>query len=291
MLKLDLLDIIQTPTPLIKVKNELFDSKVVEVFCKQDFKTHPQVSGNKWRKLKYNLIEARRLGKNKILSFGGAYSNHVYALGAIAAHSDFEVHLVIRGEELNENSNSTLNYAFKSGVKLHFVSRENYRNKTKITEEFGQEFYSIPEGGTNKFALFGVSEMVDEILDKLVPTHICCAMGTAGTISGIINSKHYKNEVIGIPVLKGGKGLLIDIESNIDFEKTRLEIFDEYHFGGYGKSTTELQNFALEFETTNNFKLDAVYTSKLFYAIYDKISKGYFPEGSKIVIYHSGGLR
>lgn len=288
---LDIQNDIRIPTPLIEIYEPIFTQKKLKVFVKADFLTHPQLSGNKWRKLKYNLEAAANCGKNKLLSFGGAYSNHVYALGGVATNTPFEVNCIIRGEELNNTSNSTLKYAHDSGVKLHFVSRIDYRNKENLAAEFGQSYFVIPEGGTNNLALSGVSEVIDEINAVLKVDVIMAAMGTGGTIAGMLSNKNYRGKFIGIPVIKNGHWLETEVASLVDFDRKKLSIFSEFHGGGYGKITPELKFFAEGFYRKHHIKLDLIYTAKLFYAFYELVRNDYFAPNQQIVLYHSGGLR
>ncbi len=282
---------IRVPTPLVELHETIFLQKKLRVFLKADYLTHPQLSGNKWRKLKYNLVAAQKLGKTKLLSFGGAYSNHVYALGGVAKLTDFEVHCVIRGDELTAKSNETLAYADQNGVKLHFVTRTDYRDKVALTKRFGDDFYLIPEGGTNKEALTGMSEVMDEIVDVMSPDVIVAAMGTGGTVAGLLCNNRFRGKLIGIPVLKNGLGLLEDLKHLVDFDETKFTLLPHYHGGGYGKTTPALQNFARNFFLRHQIRLDAIYTAKLVSGVYDLIYQDYFLPEQQVVIYHSGGLR
>ncbi len=210
-----IIQILKLPSPLQKLHDESFEEKNLKVFVKRDDLIHPEISGNKWRKLKYNLLKARHLGYDSILTFGGAYSNHIYATAAAGKYFGFDTIGIIRGDELNENSSSTLKFATECGMKLHFVTRSEYREMrenaiNKIfthsrTHSFTHSFI-IPEGGTNEFALGGVGEMVDEISEQLgaAPNYIICPVGTGGTISGIIAKSDQKTTVLGICVLKNG---------------------------------------------------------------------------------------
>lgn len=288
---LDFFNEIRTPTPLIQLHCDLFAEKSVRVYLKADYLTHPLLSGNKWRKLKYNLLAAKVQNFTKLLSFGGAYSNHVYALAGVAKLTDFQVHIAVRGEELNSESNATLAYAQACGVKLHFVSRQKYRDKESIANEFGESFFVIPEGGSNEFSLRGTSEVIDEITAEIKPDYIIAAMGTGGTVGGFLTNETFQGKIIGIPVIKGG----LDLKDAI-FELTKnatenLTILPDYHLGGYGKTPDFLKQFMLDFESNFNIELDSIYTAKLCYAVMDLVRNDYFRADNKLVIYHSGGLR
>ncbi len=203
--------ILQLPSPLQKLNDVAFDEKGLKVYVKRDDLIHPEISGNKWRKLKYNLLNAKDLGYESILTFGGAYSNHIYATAAAGKYFGFETIGIIRGDELNENSSQTLKFAAECGMKLHFVSRSDYREMRENPQNHSiilslKHSFIIPEGGTNEFALGGVGEMVDEISEQLgyAPDYIICPVGTGGTISGIIAKSNHKTTVLGICVLKNG---------------------------------------------------------------------------------------
>lgn len=282
------------PSPLQKWENKLFRQKGVNVFIKRDDLIHPILSGNKYRKLKFNLLNAEKLGFRKILSFGGAYSNHLYAMAGVAKFTSFEVEMIVRGEELNEFSSPTLKFAADCGVQLTFVNRTAYRNKEKLSFERGQGSFVIPEGGSNKYCLTGIHEMISEVEKELKPTHICAAMGSGGTVAGICSAPIALNyQVIGVPVLKNSGFLLEDISKLLTKKDSRrdLELLVDYHFGGYAKYTPNLLQFIESFEEETQIPLEHVYTGKLFYAIKNEIETDYFPSGSSILIYHSGGIQ
>lgn len=284
----DFASFINTPTPLRQLHCSLFEEKQVEVWIKEDYKTHEAVSGNKFRKLKYNLIEAGERGFDKLLTFGGAYSNHIYAVASAAKHLGFHSCGIIRGDELNEKSSPTLSFAAEMGMDLQFISRSDYRNKAEISKE---DYFLIPEGGTNELAIPGVSEMVDEILEIIHPTHIFSAAGTGGTATGILSNQNWNGQCLVVPVLKNGGFLRKDIETLLGYTDSRLELFTNYHFGGYGKWNEELSLFIESFEYKFNIPLDPVYTGKLLFAVFDLIEKDQLPKKSKLVVYHSGGLQ
>jgi 1-aminocyclopropane-1-carboxylate deaminase len=281
------------PTPLQKLQSPIFDEKNIEVWVKRDDETHPAISGNKFRKLKYNLIKAEKLNKNKLLTFGGAFSNHIYALAAAANIFNFESVGIIRGDELNKESSPTLKFSSESGMKMHFLTRNAYRDKEALRGQFeDKNTYFIPEGGSNAEALKGCAEMLDEVLKEISPTHFCLAAGTGGTTAGVLSNANYKGKTYCFPVLKKGGFIKDEIEALITLEKDgKLHLFLDYHFGGYAKKTQKLLAFMHTFETQYLFKLDQVYTAKLFFGVFDLISKNHFPPNSKIVIYHSGGLQ
>jgi 1-aminocyclopropane-1-carboxylate deaminase len=266
----------------------------IELFIKREDLLHPIISGNKFRKLKYNIQEAKRLGHATLLTFGGAFSNHILAVAGAGAEFGFKTIGVIRGEELEckINENPTLAQAQELGMQFYFVSRAAYRDKEQpsfvshLHEKYGN-FYLVPEGGTNDFAIKGCEEILTDT-DKEYFTHIICAVGTGGTISGLINSSTEKQQLIGFSSLKGA--FLSEVIRNF-VSKTNWSISDTYHFGGYGKVTDELIHFLNSFYSQTAIPLDPVYTGKMVFGILDWIEKGYFPPNAKILMIHTGGLQ
>lgn len=265
----------------------------ITLYIKREDLLHPQISGNKFRKLKYNLAQAKKEGKKTILTFGGAFSNHILAVAAAGKEYGFITIGVIRGEELKDkiDENPTLMKAREFGMAFEFVSRETYRDKDKpvfvegLKDKFG-DFYLIPEGGTNDLAVKGCEEILTE--DDAKFDYICCSVGTGGTISGIINCSKNSQQVLGFPALKGDF-LREDICRFV--AKSNWDLITPYHFGGYGKVSEELIRFINEFYQINRIPLDPIYTGKMVFGVLDLISKNYFPENSKILMIHTGGLQ
>lgn len=270
----------------IIIKNKLLSIKREDLL-------HPYISGNKFRKLKYNIEEVKRLNKNTLLTFGGAYSNHILAVAAVGKEYGFKTIGIIRGEELVNNieNNPTLSKAKEFGMEFDFISRDNYRNKNDenfiatLKLKFG-DFYLLPEGGTNLLAIKGCEEIVTSEDDAF--DYICCAVGTGGTISGVINCSKHCQKVLGFPALKGDF-LQEDIRKFAN--KENWELINDYHFGGYAKTTNELIDFMNEFYTQYQIPLDPIYTGKMVFGVFDLIKKNYFPENVKILILHTGGLQ
>jgi 1-aminocyclopropane-1-carboxylate deaminase len=256
---------------------------------------HPLISGNKWRKLKYNLMEAEKQGFKTILSFGGAFSNHIYSLAAAGKIFGFDTIGIIRGEKY-EKLNPTLSFAESCGMKIFYLGRESYRGKEEreVLEKFKKDlppFYLVPEGGSNAAGVKGCEEIIPEINEKF--NYICTACGTGGTVSGLIRSAGEGRKVLGFSALKG-EGMLDEKVKGFVGEKASKadwKIFYEYHFGGYAKINPELISFMKGFERRYGFLLEPVYTAKMFFGIFDLIHKGYFPSGSKIIALHTGGLQ
>lgn len=265
----------------------------LRLFIKREDELHPFVSGNKFRKLKYNLQEAKRQTKKTLLTFGGAYSNHIAATAYAAKTEGFKSIGVIRGEELvsKVEVNPTLKFAKSCGMDFKFVTREDYRKKN--TDSFLEaleithgDFYFIPEGGTNELAVKGCKEILNESEKDF--DFICVCVGTGGTIAGLINSSRSDQKILGFPALKGDF-LSRDIRK---FAKSKnWELISDYHFGGYGKIKPELITFINQFKTDYNIQLDPIYTGKMMYGIFDLINKNYFAKDAKILVIHTGGLQ
>ncbi|HEY9169709.1 MAG TPA: pyridoxal-phosphate dependent enzyme [Lutibacter sp.] len=274
------------------------EDRDVSLFIKREDELHPFISGNKYRKLKYNLEEASKQQKSTLLTFGGAYSNHIAATAAAGFAYNLKTIGIIRGDELANNftktiqNNPTLKFASDHNMQFEFVSRAAYRDKTspefiaKLQEKFGN-FYLVPEGGTNNFALKGCEEIMTE--DDAKYTIICCAVGTGGTISGIINSLNNQQKAIGFPALKGDF-LQHEIKKYI-LKSDNWSLNTNYHFGGYAKVSEELIIFINKFKSETKIPLDPVYTGKMMFGIVDLIKNDYFEKGTKILAIHTGGLQ
>ena len=272
--------------------------KDVSLFVKREDELHPFISGNKYRKLTYNLEEAAKQNHHTLLTFGGAYSNHIAAVASAGFEHGFKTIGVIRGDELANNldavlqQNSTLKFASEHGMKFHFVSRSAYRNKTSdefilnLKNNFG-DFYLVPEGGTNSFAVKGCEEILTE--EDVIYNVICSSIGTGGTISGIINSTESHQKVIGFPALKGDF-LKHEINKYV-LKNKNWSLNTDYSFGGYAKISEELITFINNFKAETGIPLDPVYTGKMLFGIVDLIKNDYFEKGIKILAIHTGGLQ
>ncbi len=277
--------------PLQKLENETTRLHQVNLYVLRLDTIDLYAGGNKIFKLKYNLKEALKQGFKKILTFGGAWSNHLAAI-ALVNSKQLSVIAIVRGEEPSVYSD-TLNYCKEKGVQLHFVSREAYRNKTspafieELKNKFGA-FYLLPEGGTNAMAVKGCKEIVNYI--HIDFDYICSAVGSGGTIAGITSALKSNQQALGFAVLKGADYLMEEINKLITLT-TNLKLNHDYHFGGYAKTSPELISFKKNFETQFSIPLDYVYTVKMFYGIFDLIKKGYFTQNSTIIAIHTGGLQ
>lgn len=280
-----------------EIKEDWILDKGLQLFIKREDEIHPFVSGNKWRKLKYNLEEAKRQGHSKLLTFGGAYSNHIYATAAAAHEEGFEAVGIIRGEELTKKPlNKTLRFAQEQGMYLHFVSRADYRRKNEekffslLRVKFG-DFYLIPEGGTNMLAIKGSAEILDD--STKVFDYITSSVGTGGTLAGIITASNAEQQVVGFSALKGDflTEEIKELLKTYGKPKNNWKVKADYHCGGYAKTPDYLMDFIKGFERRHRVLLDPIYTGKMMYGLYDLMDKGSFKSGSKILAIHTGGLQ
>jgi len=264
---------------------------------KREDLVHPYLSGNKWRKLKYNLLEALKQQNRKLLTFGGAHSNHIYATAAAGKLFDLQTIGIIRGHELDA-TNETLAFAKACGMGLKFISRQDYKNKAEnsflqhLKGEFG-DFYLIPEGGTNTFAVKGCEEILSRA-DYLHYDFIAVMMGTSGTATGILNASSGFSHILGVSALKGDFMANEIGKLNVKYGLKgylNYSAITQYHHGGYAKSSPELDDFIVQFQTKTGIPIEHVYSGKLFYALFDLIAKDFFRAGTKILAIHTGGLR
>lgn len=269
----------------------------VRVYIKRDDLIDTFLSGNKWRKLHFNLLEAFRLNKSTILTFGGAYSNHIYAVAAAGRQFGLKTIGIIRGEAPDKYG-STLNFAEECGMQLHFISRSAYREKSIPQNLDLSTCYILPEGGTNCLGIKGCQRIVSEVMDQLPQNtkvdYWCTSAGTGGTASGIISALNDHSKTLVFSALKGDF-LKADIQrllkTCVDKSYENWDLVTDYHFGGYAKFKPELIQFINHFKSTTNVALDPVYTGKMFYGIFDLLKKGFFKKGSTLVVVHSGGLQ
>lgn len=285
------------PTPLQPISHPLLSEKGVELWVLREDLLHPTIPGNKWRKLKYNLLAAQEQTAETLVTFGGAFSNHIAAVAAAGQEFGFQTIGYIRGEEMLP-LNPTLQFAQSSGMQLKYLSRADYRlrNETRFQAEIektGQKLYLLPEGGTNQLAVKGCTEIVSDLTQSW--DVLCVAAGTGGTLAGMIAGAAGSGQIIGFPALKGGDFLrdevadLVQADSGQAFNNWTLQT--EYHFGGYAKHKPELLSFIRNFQEQHGILLDPVYTGKLLFGVFDLIGKDHFKEGTRIVAVHTGGLQ
>ncbi|WP_349664248.1 1-aminocyclopropane-1-carboxylate deaminase/D-cysteine desulfhydrase [Cellulophaga lytica] len=282
----------------MKVLNQQVDlpilsEKKISLYIKREDTLHPFISGNKYRKLKYNLQHVKQVKAQTIVTFGGAFSNHIAATAYAGRENSIKTVGVIRGEELADKwqQNPTLAFAKENGMEFKFVSRQTYREKntpeflSAVKRDYPNSFI-LPEGGANELAVQGCEEILTP-KDTMFNV-ICSAVGTGGTIAGIINASNASQRVLGFPALKGDflKEDICKFANNANWE-----LINSYNFGGYAKVTSELINFINSFKATTNIPLDPVYTGKMLFGILDLVQKNYFAPGTKIVAIHTGGLQ
>jgi 1-aminocyclopropane-1-carboxylate deaminase len=270
-------------------------------FIERFDKTHPVLQGNKWFKLKRNIFECIEEKKDTILTFGGAFSNHIHATAGAGNILGLKTVGIIRGERTIP-LNFTLREAEKFGMFLHFVSRTEYRNRYSekyvehLKEKFG-DFYFVPEGGSNRLGYLGASEMLPNDFGDF--DYVIMAMGSGGTLGGnlIAASKISinKSKFLVIPVLKDYQYVLDNLKVVVGAEGVKnfenLEVLDNYHFGGYAKTNDVLINFIHSFEREYGVEIDPIYTGKVLYAVSHLSQNGYFNPNDKILVYHTGGLQ
>jgi len=273
--------------------SELVSFYKTSLYIRREDLLHPNISGNKLRKLKYNLQEAQNNNIQTLLTFGGAYSNHIAATAAAGNEYGFKTIGVIRGEELMDkvDENPTLAFAKANHMQLHFVSREQYKQKNavdfiaELKDKFGN-FYMLPEGGTNDLAIKGCEEILtpeDNTFDI-----ICASVGTGGTLAGIINSSQLHQKVIGFSALKGD---FLKAEVEKWTNKSNWFITDDYCFGGYAKINQVLVEFINKYKFETGIPLDPIYTGKMMYGVIRMIEEGKISKKSRILAIHTGGLQ
>lgn len=266
----------------------------VRVLVKREDQNHMYVSGNKWWKLKHNLEAALAKKHKTVLTFGGAFSNHLYATAAAASELGLKSIGIVRGEEV-QPLNPTLSFAKSQGMRLEFVSRDDYRKKNEsefiaqLQHRFG-DFYLIPEGGTNPLAVRGCEELGKWLSREARFDVIALPVGTGGTMAGLINSLAGKS-VLGFSSLKSGSFLKEEVRKLLSRDATDWTIVEDFHFGGYGKVTEELKSFIVRFEKEHGIPLDPVYTGKMMFGLAQMIKDGKFADGTTILALHTGGLQ
>ena len=283
---------------LPEVKNELLSSCGVTLHVLRLDLLHQPAGGNKFFKLKYNIEEMKKRGLKKLLTFGGAFSNHILATSAAGKENRIETLGIIRGEELNEHSNVVLQSACANGMRLYFVTREEYRTRYReeyhrqLKERFGN-FHLLPEGGSNSLAVKGCSEIIALINKDF--DFICVPVGTGATLAGIACALSKKQQALGFVALANAKFLDEEVDRFIKEysgkDAVNAKLIHDFHFGRYARSTDELEKFMQRFKEENNIPLEATYSGKMMYGIFEMLKGGYFVSGEKIIAVHTGGLQ
>lgn len=287
--------VIKTPTPIQQLHDPLFKEKKIEVWMKRDDLTDPEIMGNKWRKLKYNLQKAKDENYNGIVSYGGAYSNHIAALAAAGRIFNIKTIGVIRGDELNMNSNPTLQKAAKDGMELHFVSRFAYREmKESLTLPFhsDKKLLILPEGGSNELALKGAREIVDEIQEDEFDI-LALPVGSGGTLAGIASALSDNVALWGFYALKGDwiHAYTDNLFQEYEIKRVNYKLFDDQVFGGFSRVNADLLQFILDFRQNFRILLDPVYTGKMLFSVGEMIKNDQIAIGMRILLLHTGGLQ
>lgn len=277
------------PSPLVELRDDRPARHGVRIYLKRDDLIHPELAGNKWRKLKYNLAAAKEQGHTRLLTFGGAYSNHIRAVAAAGHYYGFETIGVVRGEE-HQPLNDSLAYAVNRGMHLAYLDRATYRRKAEpdvlaqLTADFGP-CYVVPEGGSNGPGVRGCAELAAEI--ETAFDVICCACGTGSTLAGIAAGLGGNQRALGFAVLKGGRFLDDEVRrlqrEAFGRETDNWAIDYDFPFGGYARRTSELDAFITDFEARHAVTLDWVYEAKMTYGLFDRIASGAFAPGTTIV--------
>lgn len=291
------------PPPTQQIYSDIAYSARVELSVLRLDLMHPWVNGNKWFKLKYNLLEAQEKNFTTLLTFGGAYSNHIFATAAAGKLFGFQTIGIIRGEE-RLPLNPTLSFAIQQGMQLVYCDRTSYRQRhatelhAELRERFGEVFI-IPEGGSNLNGVRGCTEILKDAADFDV---VCVACGTGTTFAGILLSLTQKQRAMAFPVLKNGGFLQQEIDSLLqkylasglsapNNSPPPWELICDYHSGGYAKINDELLRFSQQFQQAHGIPLDYVYTAKMFYGVMDLLKQGFFKVGDRLLLIHTGGLQ
>jgi 1-aminocyclopropane-1-carboxylate deaminase/D-cysteine desulfhydrase-like pyridoxal-dependent ACC family enzyme len=287
------------PTPLQKIDDPFLAQHKVQLYIKREDLIHDQLSGNKWHKLKRNLQAAVDQGYSQVISFGGAYSNHIHALAFAAPLFGLQAIGVIRSDE--KVMNPTLSDAAAWGMKIHYVSRQEYKKRDE--HEYWQTLqaqydnaYVIPEGGNNVLAVMGCTDIVKRIDQQGVAYDaIAVACGTGGTMAGLIAGSTSDKRIYGFSVLKGD----IELENRIEqrlaevatIKHNNWQVMHGYHQGGYAKVSDELLSFMKRFTDNTAIALEPIYTGKMLFGLYSMISEGRIAKGTTVVAVHTGGLQ
>ncbi|MFB2865403.1 1-aminocyclopropane-1-carboxylate deaminase/D-cysteine desulfhydrase [Aeromonas sp. MdU4] len=281
------------PSPLLLIQHPLLTRYGVELWCKRDDLIHPAISGNKWRKLKYHLHYAREHGKHHLLSFGGAYSNHIHALAAAGRQSGLRTTGIIRGE-VDAVSNSTLRDARRWGMDLVFVDRQSYRRRQDpdwLAQFEAPDTLIVPEGGSSPLAIPGVAELVDELPFSPDLWVLPCASG--GTLAGLVAGKREREQILAIAVLKGGGFIADEVRRLYPAAATRLgwRIALDHHDGGYARFSPALWQWVQDFSAETGLPLEPIYSGKAMWGLFRELEAGRVAPGSRIVFIHTGGMQ
>lgn len=288
----------QILSPVQQITHPLFSQHNIHVSIKRDDLIHPIISGNKWRKLLFNIKQAEKDDSQGILSFGGAYSNHIHALAYACQQANIASQAIIRGEA-HYAHNSTLSQASKWGMKLHFVNRETYRKRHDLAylaslQEKYPNHYLVPEGGSNSHAVKGVALLLEELVHQASFDSLFVPVGSGGTLAGIITGDTEQHQLYGVTVLKQGEYLNNEIKALLPEHAKgykNWKLLSQYHGGGYGKFTPEACRQITEFSHSTQIPFEPIYSGKMLIAFLDLVQQGFFPSGHRIMLIHTGGLQ
>lgn len=285
---------IEKESPIQQIDSDCLKKRNIRLSVKRDDLLHPLISGNKWRKLKYNLQQMQKSNKTQLLTFGGAFSNHIHACAGAGKLFNIKTHGIIRGPHL-DNQNPTLQFAKQCEMNLHAVTRLEYKQRydpdylKELQTRFPDAFI-IPEGGSNEFAIPGCAQLA-----KCLPEHdyLVCPTGSGGTLAGLIEGSHEETQLLGIAVLKQAEYLNKEIAalSKKAAQQSNWQLLTQFHDGGYGKFTSELWQFCQTMNQQHNLPLEPIYSGKMMYALWQLIEQDYFAPGSHIMAIHTGGLQ
>jgi 1-aminocyclopropane-1-carboxylate deaminase len=292
-------------SPLQTIKHPIFNTHQVTVQIKRDDLLHHIISGNKWRKLKFNLKHIQTQGFSGALSFGGSYSNHIHAFAFACFQLGIPSIGIIRGEP-EYATNYTLRWAQHWGMKCHFVDRKTYRRRfepeflTELALQYPNYFF-IPEGGSNNLAIKGVAEVITELAQQTTFETLLTPVGSGGTLAGLIcgdvantNNTRQKHKLLGIAVLKQAEYLIKEVKNLLTIDgnnHNNWEVMTNFHRGGYGKFSPKDVSKIIEFNQESNLTFEPVYSGKMLLAFLELLEQGYFKEGERIVLLHTGGLQ
>ncbi|MGB0806550.1 MAG: 1-aminocyclopropane-1-carboxylate deaminase/D-cysteine desulfhydrase [Salibacteraceae bacterium] len=278
-----------------EIQEPLFIEKGVRVFMQRDDLLHPGISGNKWRKLKFNVLDAASKKLNTLVTVGGSHSNHIAAVAAAGKEFGFKTVGLIRGYEGYRN-NPTLKQAAEMGMDIRFLDKAQYNelhdvHLPKLEKEIGS-YYFVPMGGGNELGTQGSMEIVNDTPHNT--THIAVACGTGSTLAGIHLAAQQNQNCIGFPVMKNGDFIrdeVIEFQKNFSKPVSKLNLVTDYHFGGFGKMKPELLDFINLFYKKHQIPLDGIYTGKMMFGLFELIDKNHFPTGSILTAIHTGGVQ
>lgn len=293
----------QIPSPVDRVNHPVFEEAGITCFMKREDQIHPIISGNKWRKLKYNVAHLKRVKKRGFITFGGAFSNHLAASAFAAKKEGLQMVAVVRGDE--QRANATLNFVQSCGAEVKRVSRQEYAKKedddflAMLRRQY-PNLEIIPEGGANVYGVRGCTEILHEVTQPF--DVVACPMGSATTFAGLVLSGKHDVEFMGFPAIKGGNYLSGVVDNFVAQARTKpwlpasfiapqWQLQTDYHFGGFGKISPQLVAFMNTFWAETNIPLDPIYTAKMMYGLIDLAKRRKFKSGTRLLVLHTGGLQ